>query len=123
MKLEDIQPHLREMLALFEAFRRLRFTPSEIYAAFDDGSPPMMVIIRDGKSFAVPVEAPPEACTRASIKSWLDAAQWWNEEATHEDRAAIFEPSKVAAHSVPFILQLMQAGMLPTVVKPTHEGA
>lgn len=113
MTLDEIEPHFRELLATYEAYRRIGFTPSEIYAAFDEGKLPMMAIVQGEKSFVLQVDAPLEACTRAMVGRWQEVAVWWNSVAAPEERDIIWSQSQVRKYITQLLTQVELALGLP----------
>lgn len=114
MVLSDVPLYMCEMLATFEAFRRLNFVPSEIFAAFDTGELPVMAVIRNEKSFGVQIAAPKEARVRSEVERWYEVAGWWNDEkgASEEDRRAIWRGSAVYQNLFGLIRMLHSAKMV-----------
>lgn len=113
MTLDEVEPHFRELLATYEAYRRIGFTPSEIYAAFDEGKLPMMAIVQGEKSFVLQVDAPLEVCTRAMVGRWQEVAGWWNSAATPEERNTIWSQSQVRKYIGVLLAQVELALGLP----------
>lgn len=100
LKLADIQEPFREMLACFEAFRRVGISPNDIFAGMQPGSGrrktrAYLVAKQVELSFTVMCEdgqcpETPEAFSAA----WIAAGEWWNT-ATEGEQMEIWSQSEV----------------------------
>jgi len=102
----EIPPILLEALAVHEAFRRLGFTPDEIFIR---PAPPRvyMLVRRSGMEFAV--DAGENTVPMHEFgAAWTQAAEWWN--AHPPEGEAVWNSSRVRANVVGLITALVDSG-------------
>ena len=112
MGLSKVHPALRELLAVFEAWRKLGFTSDQIYAlpeaiAPDAGLVPALVLRAQGRQFIITAPAPfPKA---EFVDAWIKAAEAWNK-GTDEERDVVWRGSVVYKHAVPLVTAMIAKG-------------
>lgn len=105
----DLHPSFRNALALHEGFRRLKFTPDEIFLCPMDGE--IGVTVRRGDRRANFLAGPWNAADEI-MGPWGAAVSWWNNEATREDRIEVWDSSHAVKGGVWIILELSRTGLL-----------
>jgi hypothetical protein len=107
MKLADIPPLLKEALAVHEAFRKLAFTPDEIFI-HPSTTKLRVVVIRGDNRFAVDVGV--NTIPMAEFeRTWGEAVEAWNTGKDFEQKA-IWENSAVRRDAVGFVVALLDKG-------------
>lgn len=107
MRLVDVPPILKEALAVHEAFRRLAFTPDEIFISPSKEKVHVMVI-RGAHRFAVCVGENTIPLVQFE-DVWMAATSAWNTGVALEQRA-IFENSLVRRDAVGLVMALIDKG-------------
>lgn len=108
MTIDDLHPTLREALALHESFRRLNFTPGEIYLR-PRTNDVHVTVKRRGLEFNA-FAGTHGLTVPELIRKWALASAWWNDTATHAEQDSIFRDSKVFANSVGFVASIVAKG-------------
>lgn len=108
MRAADLHPTLHEALALHESFRRLNFTPDEIYLMPRTGDV-HVTVKRSALQFNA-FAGRHDLAVPELIRKWAMSTEWWNQTATHEEQDAIFRGSKVFANSVSFVASIVAKG-------------
>ena len=97
-----------EALCAHEAFRKLGFSPDDIY--FRPRHDKLFVTVqRGGKEFNFDV-GPHQRTMHALIEEWKPAAKWWNEHPDREALKAMYEQSNVRRNVVGLIAALHAKG-------------
>ena len=102
-------PILREALAAHEVFRKLGFTPDEIFVRPQPGEL-FMTVQRTDKEFNLSIGTH-DLDTTELIKQWADATVWWNagDQAEQQD---LFERSEARKNVVTIIVSLTSKGFV-----------
>ena len=108
MTINDLHPTIREALALHESFRRLNFTPDEIYLLPRTGD--VHVTVKRGTLQFNAFAGRHELTVFELIRKWAAATEWWNTTATNTEQDTIFRGSKVFASSVDFVASVVTKG-------------
>jgi hypothetical protein len=108
MTITDLHPTIREALALHESFRRLNFTPDEIYLRprTDDAH----VTVKRGALEFNAFAGKHDMTVPELIRKWAVSTEWWNSVATHKEQDEIFRGSKVYANSMDFVASVVAKG-------------
>lgn len=86
-----LDPVIEWQLAVYEALRRIGFTPEEIFVSWAKEIGPISVLRAEGKQFVIRPEGPACSLTPEEYSTaWIDAAGWWNRGATDEERLTIY---------------------------------
>ncbi len=108
----------QRQLAVFEALRRIGFTAEELFVNYNQGEPVTLVRV-DGKEFIVRADGPCAPQNEPEyIEGWLKAAEWWNNEATENERMLIYHK-----HITPGTLLTMIVALDDADVPLRSEGA
>ena len=108
MTITDLHPTLREALALHESFRRLNFTPDEIYLMPRTGD--VHVTVKRGALQFNAFAGRHDLTVPELIRKWAMSTEWWNSVATHEEQDGIFRGSRVFADSAGFVAAVVAKG-------------
>ena len=108
MTIDDLHPTIWEALALHESFRRLNFTPDEIYLLPRVGD--VHVTVKRGQLQFNAFAGKHDLTVPELIRKWARATEWWNKTATHAEQDAIFRTSNVFADSVSFCASVVAKG-------------
>lgn len=106
---------LDEALAFFEAFRRLGFTPDEIFMGFWPTSEDATIcnvytVVQRGElKFTVNL-GPADRPAKTLEAEWTAKTRWWNEHASSAERSAIYGKGYPQAHGFDLIMALQRAG-------------
>lgn len=100
-------PIIREALAVHEVFRKLGFTPDEIFIR-PLPSKLFVTVQQAGKEFNLDLGAH-DLDTVTVIKQWADASAWWNT-GDNGERQEMFETSEVRKNVVLIIVALTEKG-------------
>lgn len=102
---------LEGQLAVYEALRRIGFTPGELFVAWNSGEP-VTLIRADGKEFVVRTYVSNVPKNEAAyIEEWMRASTWWNETATNAERMALYHEYITEEVLLTLILALHDADM------------
>ncbi len=107
---------LRDALAVHEAFRKLRFTPDEI---FIHPTPRGLQVVLRAQEREFVVDVGPRNMGRAAyitlcrdpqfVEKWSAAVELWNE-GTDEERKSIWRDAPIIERSVEFVTGLVAKG-------------
>lgn len=102
-----IHPIIREALAAHEVFRKLGFTPDEIFVR---PSPELFVTVRRGG-----LELNLSIGTHAmnvddTVAAWTAGAEWWNTTNDEAARHELYEGSATRRNLVPLMVVLKNKG-------------
>lgn len=123
MKLKDLQPSIKELLAIFEALRKLGFNSEDIFFTTHDGNIPCVVLKQGSKEVALTTGIPFQDHGVTNFHNELtNAADIWNEQATDNERDQIFMNSKVFKNGIQLVLTLLNEKIiLPSNIENTVE--
>lgn len=108
MGLRDLPKVHQELLAVHEAFRRLKFPAKDIFIMFQD-SKVLCVLVREDKNFAVLVGEWPKDQEKEFMAFWDEAVRLWNSKGntSTEDHERLWAQSRVRNNSVAFVSALI----------------
>lgn len=135
--LAALHPAMREMLAIFEAFRRYGFSSDDIYVTPYAKCPqtgrkePAVMVRRFGKTFAVTTGIPFEGDDAAFSEAWGQAGSAWNS-AAHTplgdgavggdpEVKSIWEGSRIASRLAELAVGLAGKGFASVVLQAKNE--
>ena len=119
MRLADVHPVLKEMLAVFEALRRLGFPADDIFVvpeAIEYGSDrvvPATLLRTQGKEFAITAGDPYPK--EKFVDDWEAAGKLWNA-GKDSERGAIYERSIIKRKGCSLLLALEKKGITPPCI-------
>lgn len=113
MTAAELHPAIREALGAHECFRRIGFTPDQIFVGLQEGVL-FTAVVRGGRQFAV-TSGPCALDLEALLPQWRAACAWWNASSSSDERHEIFEGSKMRRGAVNVLIQMIDAGF---AVKP-----
>lgn len=119
MSLDDV---LNEGLGFFEAFRRMGFPAEELFLGLDPFK--VFIVLRSqGKEFVAICGPFVGGDERALYDAWTAKAKWWNGDATHEERSALWDRSFAKNHAFDLATSMMVKGFVLPRSKACRHGA
>ena len=110
MTYDEINPNFREMLGAFEVFRKLGFTPDEIQVARNPNGELFVVLLAQGKQFAITCGV--TDMTDATFeREWIRTATMWNEGLPEEVRTRIYLNCKAFTHKTDLLMAMLSKGI------------
>lgn len=103
-----IEQAMDECCALYEAYRRLGFTPDEIHFAYGKQGVAMMVAAQ-GKQYGHRVTAEAHWSPAMVFALWQERAERWNR-STQAEAAAVWMRSLARAHGPQIVMELLLQG-------------
>lgn len=106
---------IRELLALHEMFRKLKYPSEELFVSTYRTGQVQFVLNHRNEIFTIDV-AIGQDVTKVS-EEWGKAVEWWNNPATpEEERQAIYKEFSAVRDATTLVSKLMQRGLYP--IKP-----
>lgn len=102
---------INELLALHEGFRRLKYPSSELFVSVYTSGVVQFVLQHNNKEFVVNVAIDQDIHFIA--KEWPKAVQWWNKEASEEERTDIVKYSTLLRDAPGLVNALVRKGVYP----------
>lgn len=113
MNLSDLHPTLKQALGFFEAFRRMGFTPDEIYAAYGSlGQKGRVQIILKAQDRIFSCDAGLVDYREDEFKKrWEEASHLWNN-ATQEETKIVWDASYARKNATQLIMAMSGRGFV-----------
>lgn len=106
-----LEETLNEALGFNEAFRRLHFSPDELFVCADPEK--IFVALRTQGLEFIAVCGPNSISSDAElIQRWDERCHWWNVTATDDEREALWDRSFARARSGELVVKLVLKGFI-----------
>lgn len=109
---DEFKGYVRAQLAIFEAFRRLGFSPDDIYVAFYNKSELFTTVRQGSIDFNISISHGKQIDQKAYAEIWLVEAARWNSEMTDKERSEIFRSEFSESKLMELILTVKAKGMV-----------
>jgi len=112
VKLAEVHPVLKQALGFFETFRKMGFTPDEIFVAYDRmGQAGRVQVVLKAQDKTFSCDAGLVTFDGDRFKElWAEASEVWNGQASDEEREQLWNESWVRKNATNFILALAARG-------------
>ena len=116
--MKTLSTAVKELLALHEMFRRLKFEAEELFVLSYLNGVQFQLVTYDKQVFTIDVPNPERISSPALVEEWSQAITWWCAPTTSDaERTAIIDGSAFWGQTVPLITKLTMRGLYPRTIK------